>query len=110
MQLKPEEITDAVAELQAASGRRRIGAAEAGHGFTNEWCFFFKPSITGAVARPGLKNAVGLALDLFDHHGMTVIEAHAISPGYMNTHHLSLRNYRELVELAMYASALAADS
>lgn len=110
MRLKPEEITDAVAELQAASGRRRIGAAEAGHGFTNEWCFFFKPSITAAVARPGLKNAVGLALDLFDHHGMTVIEAHAISPGYMDTHHLSLRNYRELVELAMYASTLAADS
>ena len=109
MRLSAEEITDAIAELQAAGGRTRI-AAEASHRFTNEWCFFFKPSITGAASRPGLKNAVGLALDLFDRHGMAVIEAHAISPGYMNAHHLALRNYRELVELAMFASCLAPGS
>lgn|GEM_PF-5201971 len=110
MPLTPEEITDAIAELQAADGRRRIGAAQAGRGFTNEWCFFFKPSTTGTVARPGLKNTVGLALDLFDRDGMAIIEAHAISPGYMSTHRLALRNYRELVELAMCASALPADN
>jgi hypothetical protein len=107
--LTAEDIIDAVAESQTAGGRRRIGAATPGHGFTNEWCFFFKPSITAPVSRPGLENAVRLALDLFEHHGMAVIEAHAISPGHMAAHDLALRNYRELVELAMGASTLAAD-
>lgn len=110
MQLKTEDITGAVAELAAGGGRRRIGAAATAHGFTNEWCFFFKPSVTGIVARAGLENAVALALDLFERHGVAVVEAHAISPGHMAAHHLALRNYRELVELAMSASTVAAGS
>ena len=109
MRLTAEEITDAVAESATTGGRRRIGTATPGHAFTNEWCFFFKPSITGPASRPGMTNAVRLALDLFDHHGMAVIEAHAISPGHMAANDLALRNYRELVELAMGASTLAAD-
>jgi len=106
VRVKPEEITEAVTELQDSDGRRRLAPAVS-HDFTNEWCFFFKPSITATVSRAGLTSAAGLALDLFDQHGMAVIEAHAISPGYMNAHDLALRNYRELVEMAMYASRLA---
>jgi hypothetical protein len=104
--LRTGDITAAVAELRVADHRLRIGGSPASHSFTNEWCFFFKPSITSAAASVGFQNAVDLALDLFDRHDMAIIEAHALSPGYMRRHRLASWHYRELVEVAMRASTM----